>query len=76
VRLTNLGMCPYVVHMANDGLLTTAQAAAVVRVPRRTLIRLVERGEIAPAMKLEGLRGAYLFDPIAVEALAAEREAS
>lgn len=56
-----------------SNLITAAQAADLLDRPRREVVRLVERGDLVPAMKLEGLRGAYLFDPAAVEALAVER---
>lgn len=59
--------------MSNLDLITAADAAAILDRPRRTVIRLVERGDLKPAMKLPGIRGAYLFDPDHVRALAAER---
>lgn len=54
-------------------LMTAAEVAAQLDRPRREVIRLVERGALRPAMKLDGVRGAYLFDPADVAALAAER---
>lgn len=56
--------------------LTTRQAAEVLGVSRRTVLYLVERGELVPAERIEALRGALLFDLDTVEALAAERRAS
>lgn len=44
-----------------DDLLTTAQVMFALNVDRSTLIRWVHSGRIVPAMKLRGLRGAYLF---------------
>ncbi|WNM72261.1 helix-turn-helix DNA binding domain protein [Arthrobacter phage Gusanita] len=51
------------------GLITTAQASKVSGKNWRTIIRLVERGELTPAQKLPGLRGAYLFHPTDIEGL-------
>lgn len=51
-------------------LITTAQAAEVSGKNWRTIIRLVERGQLEPAQKLPGLRGAYLFRQSDIEALA------
>lgn len=50
-------------------LITTAQASKVSGKNWRTIIRLVERGDLSPAQKLPGLRGAYLFHPSDIEAL-------
>lgn len=52
-------------------LVTTVQAAEITGKSWRTIIRLVERGQLTPAQKLPGLRGAFLFDRADVEALAA-----
>lgn len=51
------------------GLITTAQASKVSGKNWRTIIRLVERGDLTPAQKLPGLRGAYLFHPTDIEGL-------
>lgn len=59
--------------MVNTDTITTAQAAERLSTDRKGVRRLVARGDLAPAMKLPGLTGAYLFDPEAVEALAEER---
>lgn len=52
-----------------DELLRTKDAAALISEGVRKFIRRVERGEITPAMKLDGIRGAYLFNRSDVEAL-------
>lgn len=57
------------------GLITTAQASKVSGKNWRTIIRLVERGELKPAQKLPGLRGAYLFHPTDIEGLKEEEVA-
>ena len=60
-----------------QSLITTAQASKVSGKNWRTIIRLVERGELEPAQKLPGLRGAYLFRKADIEALAsADAEAA
>lgn len=41
-------------------------------IDRSTLTRWVAAGRIEPAMKLDGIRGAYLFNRADVERLAAE----
>jgi excisionase family DNA binding protein len=48
-------------------LLTTDAVAEQLDVSRSTVLRLVERGQLEAAVKLPGARGAYLFDPDAVE---------
>ena len=53
-------------------LMTAAEVASRLEMPRREVLRLVDRGRLHPAMKLDGLRGAYLFDPANVDALADE----
>ena len=41
---------------------------------RSTLSRWVEKGRITPVQRLDGLRGAMLFDPADVDRLVAELE--
>ncbi len=62
--------------MSNLTLLTTAAVARRLDIPRREVVRAVERGDLAPAGKLEGRTGAYLFDPEPIAAFDAERRAS
>lgn len=52
-------------------LITTAQAAAQLGIERSTLSRWVAAGRITPAMQLPGPTGAMLFDPVAIDRLAA-----
>lgn len=61
------------IHTQAIGLMPSADAADYLAVNRRTLTRWVEDGTIAAAVKLPGLRGAYLFDPAEVYRLASER---
>ena len=53
--------------MATPTLLSTAEAAARAGVKPRTLHRWVQSGRLAPAHKLPGDTGAYLFTPDAVD---------
>lgn len=55
-----------------DGLLTSAETVAALGIERSTLSRWVASGRIAPAVKLPGLRGPYLFDPAEVARVRAE----
>lgn len=64
-------------HMQGTGeLLRTKEAADLLDEGVRKFIRRVERGEITPAMKLDGIRGAYLFNRSDVEALLSGERAS
>lgn len=54
-------------------LITTAELAALRGVSTRTIIRQAERGDLPVAAKAPGIRGAYLFDRAAVEALATRK---
>ena len=44
-------------------LLPTADVAKLLGVSATTVTRMVKRGDLTPAAKTPGLRGAYLFDP-------------
>lgn len=59
-----------------DELINAEQASAVLGVNPRTVARFARTGVLKPVTKLGGKTGAYVFDPIAVEALAAERRAA
>lgn len=49
--------------MANSRqLLTAVEAAEVLQCSRRTILRMVESGDLPYVRKLEGPNGAYLFD--------------
>lgn len=56
-----------------DELITSRAAAAALEIDPRQVARLVERGDLTPAIKAPGARGAYLFDPAAVELVRAAR---
>ena len=56
-------------------LLTSAQVAAEVGCNVKTITRKATRGLIPYTQKLDGLRGAYLFDPSVIETLKAEADA-
>ena len=56
----------YVPHMPNDtqtdnDLLTTAMVAQMLYKDVSTISRMVARGDLIPAVKVPGMRGAYLF---------------
>ena len=53
-------------------LIGTTAAAERCGVDRSTFFRWVQLGRITPVMKLDGRTGAMLFDPAAVDRLAAE----
>ena len=55
--------------MQTTDLLTAAQVAEKAGVDRRTVTRWVEKGKLAPAIRLPGETGALLFSPVDVEAL-------
>lgn len=61
--------------MHTSEFMTTAQVADALHVGVRAVARLVERRALEPAIKLPGVRGAYLFDPEAVREFAATRAA-
>lgn len=49
--------------------LPTAEVARALGVEVSTVHRMVTRGDLTPAFKAPGLRGAYLFSPADVAAL-------
>lgn len=53
--------------MSNPNLMTTRAAADALGVSTREVARRVERGALDPAVKLPGLRGAFLFDRRVIE---------
>ena len=57
---------------AQPALIGTRQAAEILGVPRTTLASRLAAGTIAPAIKLPGRTGAYLFDRAYIEQLAQE----
>lgn len=58
----------------NRHLITTQQASKILRVNIRTVHRMVGRGELPAAIKIEGRTGAILFDEADVHALAEQRQ--
>ena len=56
-------------------LLTSKQVADDLGLTVRQVARLVANGKLHAAHKISGQTGAYLFEPAAVAALAAERGA-
>ena len=56
-----------------EGTVTTAEAARTLRVSPQAISLMVKRGALAPAFKLPGLRGAFLFTPASIEALQEEK---
>ncbi len=58
-------------HMRN--LLTTKQAAEMLGVTTRQITRWALNGDVPHAHKIEGLRGAYLFDIDTLEEIHATR---
>lgn len=65
---------PYIPHMKQrhtdiTDLLTTADAAKILKVHVGTISRMVAAGRLTPALKIPGKTGAYLFHPKDIEAL-------
>lgn len=56
-------------------LITAREVVAKQGVSHRTLLRMIDAGEIAYEQKLPGDTGAYLFDPDEVDRAFAAREA-
>lgn len=62
---------------AQPALIGTREAAEILGVPRTTLASRLAAGAIAPAIKLPGRTGAFLFDRAYIEQIAAdERDAA
>lgn len=59
--------------MADDALMSTAEAAVTLKVSVATLNRWVAAGKLTPAMQYPGRTGARLYRREDVEALAAEQ---
>jgi excisionase family DNA binding protein len=55
---------------------TAAEAADLLGVDRRTVVRYIEHGDLVPSQKLPGRTGAFLIEREAVEQLRDEREAA
>ena len=59
--------------MINLDLLTTAEVAVLLGVSPREVARRVSTGSLEAMAKLPGVRGAYVFERAAIEALAGEK---
>lgn|GEM_PF-3738243 len=64
----------YITHMPR--LMTTRETAKKLKVAPSTVARMVHRGELPMSAKAPGRRGAMLFSPADVQALADRRQAS
>lgn len=51
-----------------------AAVAKTLGITRRQVLKKVDSGELVPLTKMDGVTGAYLFDPAVVEALSVQRE--
>lgn len=65
----------YVPHMPKDtqtdsDLITTAMVAQMLHRDVSTISRMVARGDLVPAVKVPGTRGAYLFRRADIEQFA------
>lgn len=54
-------------------LVPSAAVCSTLKIERSTLTRMVKDGRIAPAFKMPGKRGGYLFDPVEVDRVLSER---
>lgn len=66
----------YLVRVLNNDKLPIA-ASTVARIfncDQSTVLRMVQDGRLIPIGKLEGSKGAYLFDPDEIERIASESE--
>ena len=68
IRWTFVAQSSIVRRVHNFGLMTTREVAAAFGVTTREVARRVERGVLEPAVKLPGIRGAFLFDSASIEA--------
>ncbi len=51
-------------------LVSTSEAAEMLKITPKTISRYAQDGRLRPATKLPGLTGAYLFNRTDIEALA------
>ena len=58
--------------LPRDGI-TVAKASEITGLDRRQILRLIERGDIAGSVKLDGATGAWLLPRAVVERIAKER---
>jgi len=75
--LTQVGHCRTLANVETETttseLVHTAAAALILGCSYRTVLRMVESGDLREAGKVPGKTGAYMFRRADVEALAAER---
>lgn len=60
----------------SDELIPTSEAAELMGESVRQFIRRVERGTVTPALKLPGLRGAYMFNRADIDAMSSDSAGS
>jgi excisionase family DNA binding protein len=60
--------------MSDTDTMTTAEAAQVLGVSTKTVVRMAEDGRLTPHRKLPGLRGTYLFLRAEVKRYAAQQD--
>lgn len=75
-HLTDVMHCVIVIRMAPTELLTSTQAGAILGKSSRTVIRLIEAGDITPLGKLDGPNGPYVLTRQSVEDYAAKATAA
>lgn len=60
--------------MTESDLITSAQAAVILRCTPRTIARMAGNGRLTPVLKFPGWRGGYLFARADVEQAALEQD--
>ncbi len=55
-------------------LLSAVEAAERLKISRRTILRLVEKGELKPELQAPGEKGAYFFAASEIEKFRAREE--
>lgn len=68
IVVTHMGNLPNMSQ--NETLLTTSEVASALGISVQTVSRWVSIGRLEPVRKLPGLRGAFLFSPADIDALA------
>lgn len=58
--------------VSTDDLIGSGETAALLSVDRSTLVRKIAAGKIQPLTRLDGPRGAFVFDRSEIEKLAKE----
>jgi excisionase family DNA binding protein len=61
--------------MPSENLLSTTEAAELLKVTPRSVVRMAARGDLPFVRKLPGLTAAYLFDRAVVELYARQQAA-